>query len=68
MYSSRKIDIYAPSEDNEFPYGKFWKISFATPAVGGVVLLLKQWASHVGPPAKDNIHRVDILQKILARI
>ena len=39
-----KIDIYAPIEDIEFSYGKFWKISFATPAVDGVVLMLKQWA------------------------
>ena len=51
----------------EFPYGKFWKISFATPAVGGLVLMLEQWANHAGSPANDNIHHVEILQKILAR-
>ena len=62
-----KVDVYAPGEDIESPYGKFWGTSFATPAVGGLVLLLKQWANHVGPPAKDNIHRVDILRKIFSK-
>ena len=37
------------------------------PAVGGLVLLLKQWAKHVGSPAKDNIHRVEILRKIFSK-
>ena len=32
--------------------------------MAGLVLLLKQWANHVGSPAKENINRVDILQKI----
>ena len=62
-----KIDVYAPGEDIEFPYGKFWGTSYATPAVGGLVLLLKQCANHVGPPAKDNIQRVEILRKIFSK-
>ena len=27
--------------------------SYAAPAIGGVVLLLKQWAKEIGPPASD---------------
>ena len=28
------------------------------------VLLLKQWANHIGSPAKENIHHVEILRRI----
>ena len=67
--SKGKVDVYAPGEDIEFPSteGKFWGTSFATPAVGGLVLLLKQWANIIGPPAVENIHRVEILRKIFSK-
>jgi len=53
------IDVYAPGD-----FLEFCGTSFATPAVGGIVLLLKQWANHIGSPAKENIHRVEILRRI----
>ena len=61
-----KIDVYAPGDDLKFPTTDniFWGTSYATPAVAGLVLLLKQWANHVGSPAKEIIHRVEILRKI----
>lgn len=67
--SKGKVDVYAPGEDIKFPSteGKFWGTSFATPAVGGLVLLLKQWANITGPPAVENIHRVEILRKIFRK-
>ena len=64
-----KIDAYAPGEDIKSPTSD--KIlsgtSYATPAVAGLVLLLKQWANFVGGSAKQNIHRVDILREIFKK-
>ena len=57
-----KSDVYAPGV---FPTGDEGT-SFATPAVAGLVLLLKQWANSVGSPAKENINRVEILRKIFS--
>ena len=54
-----ELDAYAPGE-----YQGCKGTSFAAPAVAGLVLLLKQWANHVGSPAKEYINRVDILRKI----
>ena len=61
-----KIDVYAPGEDILIPSTKeiVWGTSYATPAVAGLVLLLKQWANHIGSPAKENIHHAYILRKI----
>ena len=56
-----ELDAYAPGE-----YQGYEGTSYAAPAVAGLVLLLKQWANHVGSPAKENIDRVDILRKIFA--
>ena len=63
------IDVYAPGEDIEFPSieDKLSGTSYATPAVAGLVLLLKQWANHVGSPAKENINRVEILRSIFRK-
>ena len=64
------IDVYAPGEDIEFPSigCNFQGTSFATPAVAGLVLLLKQWTNNFGSPAtKENIHRVEILRKIFSK-
>ena len=58
-----RIDVYAPGV---FPTG-YEGTSFATPAVAGLVLLLKQWANHVGSPAKENINRVEILRSIFRK-
>ena len=55
------LDVYAP--------GRFFGYegtSYAAAAVAGLVLLLIQWANDVGSPAKENIHRVDILRKIFS--
>ena len=75
-----KIDVYAPGEDIEFPTigYKFWGTSYATPAVAGLVLLLKQWANHVesstrentessAMTARENINRVDVLREIFKK-
>ena len=64
-----KIDVYAPGEDIKFPTSDeiFWGTSYATPAVAGLVLLLKEWANFVGGSAKENIHRVDILREIFKK-
>ena len=35
-------------------------IFFATPSVGGLVLLLKQWANIIGSPAVEDIHHAEI--------
>ena len=63
-----KIDVYAPGEDLEFPLSDktyaFWGTSYATPAAAGLVLLLKELANSVGSPAKENIHRAEILREI----
>ena len=37
---------------------------YATPAVSGLVALLKQCSNKVGPPANNNIHHVAILRTI----
>ena len=60
-----KTDVYAPG-DVELPNGKDLGTSFAAPAVGGIILLLKQWANYIGSPAKDHIHCVQILRKIFS--
>ena len=61
-----KIDVYAPGDDLKFATSDeiFWGTSYATPAAAGLVLLLKQWANFIGSPAKENIHRAEILRKI----
>ena len=61
------INVYAPGEDIPSPFstsGTFWGTSFATPAVSGLVSLLKQCANSIGSPAKENIHDVKILKNI----
>ena len=60
-----KTDVYAPG-DVELPNYESLGTSYAAPAVGGVILLLKQWANYIGSPAKDCIHRVQILRKIFS--
>ena len=65
--SQGRTDVWAPGEDIEVHGSKFEGTSFATPAVGGLVLLLKQWANHVGSPAKDYIHWAEILRKIFSQ-
>ena len=65
-----RIDVYAPGEDIPMPsltQGKFWGTSFAAPAVAGLVLLLKQCTKHVGLPASNHIHQVEILRDIFQR-
>ena len=64
-----KTDVYAPGV---FPAGtsfpeNYKGTSYATPAVAGLVLLLKQWANYIGSPAKENINRVDVLRKIFKK-
>ena len=65
--SQGRTDVWAPGEDIEVYGSKFDGTSFATPAVGGLVLLLKQWANYVGSPAKDYIHCAEILRKIFSQ-
>ena len=65
-----RIDVYAPGENIPMPsitQGTFLGTSFATPAVGGLVLLLKQCTNHIGPPASNHIHQVEILRDIFQR-
>ena len=64
-----RIDVYAPGEDIPLPSTQdtFRGTSFAAPAVGGLVSLLKQCANHVGPPASNHIHQVEILRDIFKR-
>ena len=64
-----RIDVCAPGEDIPLPSTQdtFWGTSFAAPAVGGLVSLLKQCANHVGPPASNHIHQVEILRDIFKR-
>ena len=61
-----RIDVFAPGEDIPTPSSSslFWGTSFATPAVSGLVALLKQCSNKVGPPANNNIHHVAILRTI----
>ena len=64
-----RIDVYAPGEDIPLPSTQdtFRGTSFATPAVCGLVLLLKQCTNQVGPPANNHIHQVEILRDIFQR-
>ena len=64
-----RIDVYAPGEDIPLPLTQdtFRGTSFAAPAVGGLVSLLKQCANHIGPPASNHIHQVEILRDIFKR-
>ena len=64
-----RIDVYAPGEDIPLPSTQdtFRGTSFAAPAVGGLVSLLKQCAIRVGPPASHHIHQVEILRDIFKR-
>ncbi len=66
-FTSRgRIDVSAPGENISLGNKSCSGTSFATPAIGGLVLLLKQHAKEIGPPACDHIHRVEILKKIFA--
>ena len=65
--SQGRTDVWAPGEDIEVGGIKFEGTSFATPAVGGLVLLLKQWAKYVGSPAKHYIHWAEILRRIFSQ-
>lgn len=61
-----KIDVYAPGEltfDKEIR-----GTSYAAPAIGGIVLLLKQLANEIGSPVIENIHRVNVLKTILKKM
>ena len=62
-----KVDVYAPGEDIQLPSGISYGTSFATPAVGGLILLLKQLATHAGSPAKNYIHYAEILRQIFSK-
>ena len=64
-----RIDVYAPGEDIPLPSTQdtFKGTSFAAPAIGGLVSLLKQCANHIGPPASNHIHQVEILRDIFKR-
>ena len=64
--SQGRIDVFAPGEDISFAEKIHAGSSFVAPAIGGLVLLLKQHAKEIGPPACDHIHRVEILKKIFA--
>ena len=65
--SQGRTDVCAPGEDIEVNGEKIHGTSYATPALGGLVLLLKQWANYVGSPAKDYIHCAEILRKIFSK-
>lgn len=63
-------DVYAPGEVN-FPNQdtEIWGTSYATPAIGGIVLLLKQLANEsVYRSVKENIHRVNVLKTIFEKM
>jgi energy-coupling factor transporter ATP-binding protein EcfA2 len=61
-----RIDVSAPGENIPTPLSssKCEGTSFATPAIGGLVLLLKQCAKACGLPASEGIHDVHILRNI----
>lgn len=64
-----RIDVFAPGEDIpalSATSDKMFGTSLAAPAVGGLVLILKQLANKAGSSVKtkDDIHRVDILRTI----
>ena len=63
-----RVDVSAPGENIPAPFSssKYEGTSFAAPAIGGLVLLLKQCANMIGPPASENIHDVRILRYIFA--
>lgn len=58
------IDVYAPGELSFPPLDEMYGTSLATPAIGGIVLLLKQLANAIGTPVKENIHKVTVLKSI----
>ena len=59
------MDIRAPGKlALPAPFDEISGSSLAAPAIGGVVLLLKQWAKEIGPPASRKIHRVEVLKAI----
>ena len=59
------MDTRAPGElALPAPLNEISGSSYAAPAIGGVVLLLKQWAKEIGPPASRKIHRVEVLRDI----
>ena len=73
-YASRftacgRVDVSAPGENIPTPLssGTYEGTSFAAPAIGGLVLLLKQCANLAGAPARDNIHHVRVLKSIFSK-
>ena len=63
MTSDGRIDVWAPGENitKDLECGT----SLAAPAIAGLVLLLKQRAREIGPPASEIIHCPQVLKKIL---
>ena len=59
--SDGRIDVWAPEEN--ITDRSLWGTSFATPAIAGLILLLKQWAKKIGPPTSDDIQRVPVLRR-----
>ena len=55
------IDVLVAGENIHFLGKVKAGTSCAAPAVDALVLLLKQYAKHVGPPAIENIHDARIL-------
>lgn len=62
--SRGRIDVWAPGED--ITKDALQGTSFATPVIAGLILLLKQWAKIIGPPASEHIHRVQVLRHIFS--